>query len=159
MVGRLVSYKKFDLAVRAFARLGLPLKIVGIGPELKKLKTISSKLKTGNIEFLGLVSDEKLADLYSGSRALVFPQEEDFGIVPLESMASGKPVIAYGSGGALETIVESKTGVFFREMSEESLIETVKKFEAMDFDPEACRAQAEKFDISVFRKNILKNLS
>ncbi|MEX2090891.1 MAG: glycosyltransferase [Candidatus Paceibacterota bacterium] len=158
MVGRLVSYKRFDLAIRVFSRLGLPLKIVGIGPELKKLKALSSKLKAKNIEFLGLVSDEQLADLYAGSRALIFPQEEDFGIVPLESMASGKPVIAYGAGGALETVVEGKTGIFFKEMTEASLMEAIDKFKNMEFDPLECRRQAEKFDMSVFRKNILSQL-
>jgi glycosyltransferase involved in cell wall biosynthesis len=155
MAGRLVSYKRFDLAIKVFNRLGLPLKIVGIGPEMNKLKKIAGR----NIEFLGLVSDERLAELYADSRALIFPQEEDFGIVPLEAMASGKPVIAYGAGGALETIAEDKTGVFFREMTEDSLIQAIKKFEEMNFDPKECRKQAEKFDISVFKKNILNNLS
>ena len=155
MVGRLVSYKRFDLAIRVFNHLGLPLKIVGIGPESNKLKKMAGK----NIEFLGLVSDEQLAGLYAGSRALIFPQEEDFGIVPLESMASGKPVIAYGAGGALETIVEGKTGLFFSEMTDDSLVEAIRKFETTKFNPWACRAQAEKFDISVFRENILKQLS
>lgn len=155
MVGRLVSYKKFDLAIKVFNKLGLPLKIAGIGPESKKLKKIADK----NVEFLDLVSDKKLADLYADSRALIFPQEEDFGIVPLESMASGKPVIAYGSGGALETIVEGETGLFFREMSEESLTEAIQKFKNMEFNSQACRSQAEKFDVSVFRKKITESLN
>lgn len=159
MVGRLVSYKRFDLAVRAFAKLNLPIKIVGTGPELKKLEAISYKLKAKNIEFLGLVSDQQLADLYAGSRALVFPQEEDFGIVPLEAMASGKPVIAYGAGGALETVIEGETGLFFREITEDSLIEAVNKFETMDFDPLICRKRAEEFDIEVFKKKILEKLN
>ena len=155
MAGRLVSYKRFDLAIRVFNRLGLPLKIVGIGPESNKLKKTAGK----NIEFLGLVSDERLAGLYAGSRALIFPQEEDFGIVPLEAMASGKPVIAYGAGGALETIVEEKTGLFFSEMTEDSLTEAIRKFETITFDPWACRNQAEKFDISIFKENILRNIN
>ncbi len=159
MAGRLVSYKRFDLAVKVFSRLGLPLKIVGIGPELKKLQAISHKLKAKNIEFLGLVSDERLAGLYAGSKALIFPQEEDFGIVPLESMASGKPVIAYSAGGALETVVEGKTGLFFREMTEDSLVAAIRKLETTKFDPWACRRQAEKFDISIFKEKILKNLN
>ena len=155
MAGRLVSYKRFDVAIRAFNRLGLPLKIVGIGPEDNKLKKMAGK----NIEFLGLVSDERLADLYFGSKALIFPQEEDFGIVPLEAMASGKPVIAYGAGGALETIVEGKTGLFFSEMTEDSLVEAIRKFETITFDPWVCRHQAEKFDISIFKENILRHLN
>lgn len=155
MAGRLVSYKRFDLAVRVFNRLGLPLKIVGIGPEFKKLK----KMAENNIEFLGLVSDEELADLYAGSKALIFPQEEDFGIIPLESMASGKPVIAFAAGGALETVEEGKTGLFFREMTEDSLVEAIQKFETRRFDPWECRCQAEKFDIAVFKENILAELN
>ncbi len=109
MAGRLVSYKRFDLAVRAFNELGWPLKIAGVGPETNRLKKISRR----NIEFLGLVSDKRLADLYAHAKGFVFPQEEDFGITPLESMASGRPVIAYGSGGALETVIDGKTGFFF----------------------------------------------
>ena len=95
MVGRLVAYKRFDLAVRAFAAMGLPLKIVGDGPEYGKIKNQISKVK--NIEMLGLVSDYKLPDLYSHAKALIFPQEEDFGIVPLEAHACGAPVIGWGT--------------------------------------------------------------
>ena len=152
MVGRLVSYKRFDLAVKAFNKNGLPLKIVGTGSEFNKLKKISEK----NIEFLGLVSDEKLAELYSNARACIFPQEEDFGIVPLESMASGRPVIAFRAGGATETIVENKTGVFFDEQTPESLQVAIEKFISIDFKSEDCRERAEKFDIEIFKNNIAK---
>lgn len=155
MAGRIVSYKRFDLAIRAFNKNGLSLKIVGIGPELGKLKSFAKK----NIEFLGSVSDEKLADLYSHAQACVFPQEEDFGIVPLESMASGRPVIAYRAGGAVETIVENRTGVFFDKQTEESLNSTVDKFLESKFRPEECLIQAEKFDIEVFKNNIVEKLS
>ncbi len=154
MTGRLVSYKRFDVAIKAFNQNGLPLKIVGIGPELDKLKKIANK----NIDFLGLVSDEKLADLYSRAQACVFPQEEDFGIVPLESMASGRPVIAYRAGGALETITENKTGMFFNEQSPESLRAAIEKFHSLNFRPEDCRSQAEKFDIEVFKNKICEKL-
>jgi len=154
MVGRLVSYKRFDLAVHAFNKLGLPLKIIGIGPEMNKLKKISKK----NVEFLGLVSDEILAKYYSKARALVFPQEEDFGIVPLESMASGRPVIAFRGGGAVETVIGDKTGVFFDEQSEESIIDSIRKFNDMRFDPAVCRSRAEEFDTGIFRKNVLHKL-
>ncbi len=150
MAGRLVSYKRFDLAVKAFNKNGLPLKIVGIGSEFKKLKSIANK----NIEFLGLVSDEKLANLYSHAQACIFPQEEDFGIVPLESMASGRPVIAYRAGGAAETVVENKTGIFFNEQNQESLQAAVEKFHHLDFQPEDCRKQAEKFDVDIFKDNV-----
>ncbi len=154
MTGRLVSYKKFDLAIKVFNLNGLPLKIVGIGPELKKLKRIAGK----NIEFIGLVSDEYLAQLYSGAMACIFPQEEDFGIVPLESMASGRPVIAFGSGGALETVIDRKTGIFFNEQTEQSFQAAIEMFYTLKFDPEICRNQAEKFDVEVFKNNIVQNL-
>lgn len=154
MAGRLVSYKRFDIAIKSFNQNRLPLKIVGIGPELNKLKKIANK----NVEFLGLVSDEKLAELYSQSQACIFPQEEDFGIVPLESMASGRPVIAYRAGGATETIVENETGIFFNEQNEESLQVAIEKFQSMDFKSEACRKQAEKFDVSVFKNKIINKL-
>ena len=155
MAGRLVSYKQFDMAIKSFNQNGLPLKIVGIGPELNKLKKIANK----NIEFLGLVSDEILAKLYSNAQACIFPQEEDFGIVPLESMASGRPVIAYRAGGAMETIVENETGIFFNEQNPESLQVAIEKFHNVDFKPEACRKQAEKFDIGIFKENISKILN
>lgn len=154
MAGRLVSYKKFDLAIRVFNKLGWPLKIAGIGPEMHRLR----KMTNSNIEFLGLVSDAQLADLYSGARAFIFPQEEDFGITPLESMASGRPVIAYRGGGARETIKEDETGLFFDEQTEESLTNALLKFKDMKFNPAICRTQAERFDIRVFKENILENL-
>src|SRR3989338_9225650 len=154
MAGRLVAYKRFDLGVKAFNKLGFPLKIIGIGPELKKLK----KMASDNIEFLELVSDDRLADLYSKAKALVFPQEEDFGIVPLEAMASGRPVIAYRAGGAMETIKEGETGLFFDEQTVDSLAYAVKNFDFKKFKPENCKKQAEKFDVSVFKSNMLKKL-
>lgn len=154
MVGRLVSYKRFDLAVKVFNTLGWPLKIAGIGPEMNHLK----KMAKPNIEFLGQVSDENLAELYSHSRALIFPQEEDFGIVPLEAMASGRPVIAHRSGGAIETIAEGETGIFFDEQTEQSLLEALKKFEGKVFNPQTCRAQAEKFSIEIFKEKVLGKL-
>lgn len=155
MAGRHVSYKRFDLAVKVFNKLGWPLKIAGIGPETDRLK----KLARSNIEFLGLVSDEILADLYSHARAFIFPQEEDFGITPLESMASGRPVIAYRGGGSVETIVEGKTGIFFDEQTEESLIRVVRSFDFTQFDPNECRRQADRFSIEVFKKNMFKLFS
>ncbi|MDP3697077.1 MAG: glycosyltransferase [Candidatus Taylorbacteria bacterium] len=154
MAGRLVSYKRFDIAIKVFNELGWPLKIAGIGPEMKRLK----KLANGNIEFLGLISDNELADMYAHAQAFVFPQEEDFGITPLEAMASGRPVIAYRGGGALETINEGRTGVFFDEQTEKSLLTAVKGFDHKQFNPKACRSQAEKFDIHVFREKITKLL-
>ena len=155
MVGRLVSYKKFDVAIRAFNELKLPLKIIGTGPEMKRLK----KMAQANIEFLGQVNDDELGQYYRGAKALIFPQEEDFGIVPLEAMASGRPVIAYRGGGAKETIVENETGIFFETQTPEAIIEAVKKFDSCKFSPVRCRVQAEKFSTDVFRKNIFKYLN
>lgn len=154
LVGRLVSYKRFDLAIRAFNENSLPLKIVGVGPELKKLKSMAGR----NIEFLGSVSDDKLTQLYLGARACVFPQEEDFGIVPLEAMAAGKPVIAYQGGGALETILDKKTGLFFDNQTPEALNEAIERFKGLKFKEEDCIKQAQKFNISVFKEKVLETL-
>lgn len=148
MVGRLVGYKKFDLAVRAFSAMGLPLKIVGSGPEMRKLQVLSSKFQ--GIELLGLVSDSKMPELYSHAKAVIFPQEEDFGLVPLEAMASGRPVIAYRGGGAPETIVEDKTGIFFDQQTEIDLCLAVGKFQQTRFEAQKIREHAMKFDINIF---------
>ncbi|HZZ99597.1 MAG TPA: glycosyltransferase [Candidatus Paceibacterota bacterium] len=148
-VGRLVSYKKFDLVVEAFNRMGKPLKIVGIGPELKKLKARAKP----NIEFLGAVDDFLLAELYSRCAALIFPQEEDFGLVPLEAMASGRPVIAYRGGGAAETVTR-ETGMFFDSQTPEALMAAVEQFDPLSVSPAACRSRAEQFSVSVFREKI-----
>ena len=150
VVSRLVPYKRVDLAVEAFNKLGKKLLVAGSGPELNSLK----KSAGPNIEFLGFVPDEQIPEYYSKCRAFVFPGDEDFGITPLEAQASGRPVIAYGSGGALETVVGGKTGVFFEEQKIDSLIEAVNKFERIEFDPVKIRSHAEQFDVSVFKRKI-----
>ncbi len=155
MAGRHVSYKKFDLAIRVFNQLGGHLKIAGVGPETDRLK----KLAGNNIEFLGLVSDEKLADLYSHARAFIFPQEEDFGITPLESMASGRPVIAYRGGGSTETIIEGVTGIFFDKQTEESLSDTLTAFKYNDFSATKCRERAIQFGVPAFKEAIFRHLN
>jgi glycosyltransferase involved in cell wall biosynthesis len=124
-VGRLVGYKRADLAVKACSLNGSRLLIVGDGPELAKLKSMA----TPNIEFLGWVSDDELPAIYAKCKALIFPGEEDFGIAPVEAQASGRPVIAYGRGGALETVMPDVTGHFFYEKTVESLCEAIQKFE------------------------------
>ena len=111
LVTRLVKYKRADLAVKAFAENGKRLVVVGSGPEEIALRRIAPK----NIEFVGRLDDEAIRSVYARCRALVFPGEEDLGIVPLEAQASGRPVIAYGKGGALETVIPEKTGLFFTE--------------------------------------------
>ncbi len=150
MVGRLVPYKRFDLAVRTFTTMGLNLKIVGDGSERQRLEDIAGD----NIEFLGLLSDYRLPKLYSNAQAVIFPQEEDFGIVPLEAMASGRPVIAYKAGGALETIVEGKTGVFFDEQTEIALAMAVGECRMKEWDPVAIREHAMQFDRERFKKEM-----
>jgi len=150
MVGRSLPYKRFDLAIEAFNQLGWPLKIVGDGPERKKLQ---AKAKD-NIEFLGLVSDEKLRDYYARCQAFVFPQEEDFGITAVEAMASGRPVIAFQSGGALEIVEPETTGVFFKEQTSDSLIQALKKFKPDNFNPQIIRQKAMEFDQEKFKEKI-----
>ncbi len=154
MVGRLVSYKKFDIAIQAFNILGRPLRIVGTGPELRRLKALAGP----TIEFLGAVADERLAELYAHAQAVIFPQEEDFGIVPLEAMASGRPVLAYRGGGVLETVLDDTTGLFFDEQTSDSLVACVQKFNTANFVPADCRAQSERFNVATFRESILAHL-
>jgi glycosyltransferase involved in cell wall biosynthesis len=139
--GRHVAYKRLDLAVDAFNLLGLPLKVAGTGEETRVAQGRAKK----NIEFLGRVSDAELRQLFRGARALIFPGEEDFGIVPVEAMASGVPVIAYGRGGALETVVDSVTGVLFHEQTPEALARAVRTFDDAQFDPSVLHAHAEPF--------------
>jgi len=150
MVGRFLSYKRFDLAIEAFNQLGWPLKIIGDGPQRNQLK----KLAKSNIEFLGLLTDEKLKNTYAHCRAFIFPQEEDFGIVALEAMSAGRPIIAYRAGGILETVKEGVTGLFFDQQTTECLIETLKKFNRSDFDPRVIRQHALEFDEEVFKERI-----
>ncbi len=150
MVGRLLQYKRFDIAIQAFNKLAKPLKIIGNGPEKKRLKKMAGK----NIEFLGEFHGKKLNYYYQNCQALIFPQEEDFGIVVLEAMACGKPVIAYRGGGALESIKEGKTGMFFDSQTPEALIEAVRKFKPKDFNSKEIRKHALKFDKEKFKKKI-----
>jgi len=147
-VSRLVGYKKCDLVIEAFNKLKLPLKIIGRGPEKARLKKIAKQ----NIDFLGYLSDEQMKKYYREARAFVFAAEEDFGIVPVEAMAAGRPVIAFGKGGATESIVEGKTGIFFAEQSVESLMAAIKRFNPKKFDSKAIRKQAEKFSEERFKK-------
>ncbi len=150
ILSRLVPYKKIDLAVEAFNELGLPLVIIGDGPEKQKLE---SKAKS-NIKFLGRQPDSVIKEYYSKCRAFIFPGEEDFGITPLEAQASGRPVIAYGKGGALETVVEGLTGVFFEDYSVNSLRNAIYRFENMKFDKKIIRRHAENFDEKIFKLKI-----
>lgn len=151
IVNRLVPYKKVDLAIRAFNKLGLPLRIIGVGSESIRLKLMAK----GNIKFLNEVSDTELISNYERAKALIFPQEEDFGIVPVEAQSLGTPVIAYKKGGVLDTVIEEKTGIFFAKQTTESLIEAVKRFNKMKFNQEDLIANAEKFSKGVFKQKLL----
>ena len=146
-VGRLIPYKRFDLAVKACKKLKRPLHIVGEGPELGRLKKLAGK----DVVFLGKISDEDLRKEYQKAKALVFPQLEDFGIVPLEAMACGTPVIAYGKGGALETVKENISGLFFDEQTEDSLVKAIQKFEKKKWDEEKISDSVSEFSSARFR--------
>ena len=147
----LVPYKKMDVVVEAFNRLGLKLIVVGDGPQLTQLKQMAGP----NISFRGRVADDALPGLYQNARALIFMPKEDFGIIPLEAMACGTPVIAYGAGGALETVVADETGLFFAEQTSDALIAAIQKFEGCSFDPHIVRAQAQRFGAAGFQEQIL----
>ncbi|KAA5806377.1 glycosyltransferase family 4 protein [Thermoanaerobacterium thermosaccharolyticum] len=150
IVSRLVEYKRIDIAVEAFNELGYKLIIIGDGPEKEKLE---SKAKA-NIEFLGRLPDEEVREYYAKCKAFIFPGEEDFGITPLEAQASGRPVIAYGRGGVLDSVVDGVTGVFFDKQNKESLKEAIVKFKDMKFDKNLIRKHAEEFDINIFKKKV-----
>ena len=148
----LVPYKRIDLAVQAYTRSGRALKIVGTGTEFTSLQAQAG----ANIEFLGWQPDDNLLALYRRSRMLVFPGEEDFGIVPLEAQACGRPVVAFGRGGALETIRNEVSGLFFTEQTVASLQEAIDRCAGRDWDAHAIRSQAERFSIQSFINGLAK---
>ena len=149
-LGRLIPYKRFDLAIEACNRLSLPLYIIGDGRDMKRLK----KLAGPTIRFLGRLSDEEVTYYYAHCRAFLFPGEEDFGITPLEAQASGRPVIAYGVGGALASVVEGVTGEFFAQQTAESLAEVLASFDEQHYDPQIIRNHALEFDKPRFSRRI-----
>jgi glycosyltransferase involved in cell wall biosynthesis len=150
MLGRLIPYKRADLAVQAFNRLGLPLIVAGDGRDRPRLEAMARP----NIRFLGRVSDEEAARLMARCKAFVFPGLEDFGIAPVQAMAAGRPVIAFAGGGALDTVIERHTGLYFHEATPESLEAAVRSFDERCFDPQAIRRHAEQFDTSVFERKL-----
>ena len=162
VVGRLVDYKRVDLAIQACAQLGRPLRIVGVGPQYERLK----KLSGGNVEFLRGLTDEQVREQYAHCRALLFPGQEDFGIVPVEAHSFGRPVIAYGRGGSLETIrgpfvgrgpIEgSCNGVLFASQTTASLVEAMRAFEEAElkFSPVEIARSSQKFSVERFKREI-----
>jgi glycosyltransferase involved in cell wall biosynthesis len=148
IVSRLIPYKRIDLAIEAFNRTGLPLVIAGDGRDRPRLEALAAP----NIQFVGRVLDSDRLRLMARCKAFVFPGQEDFGITPLEANAAGRPVIAYGGGGALDTIVEGLNGVLFHTPNASALSDCLATFDDSAFDPRAIRAHAEQFDTSLFQQ-------
>lgn len=150
VVSRLVPYKRVDLAIRACNELGLPLTVIGGGTELGRLRSLAGP----TVQVVGRRSDTEIAAAYAQASAFIFPAEEDFGLTPVEAMAAGTPVIAYGRGGATETVIDGKSGLFFAEQTVGSLKEALQRFNAEDFDSAAIRRHAETYDEVVFIKRM-----
>ena len=148
--GRLLSYKRADLAIRACRSLGRKLLVVGSGPAEPVLRKLSDE----HITFTGNVTDDELKRLYTRARALIFPGLEDFGIIPVEAQATGCPVIAFGQGGVLESVIPTQTGIFFDRQSPEVLMDAILRFEQMQFDHRQIRQNSEQFDMEIFKKKI-----
>lgn len=153
VVSALEPYKRTDIALEAANQAGFPLKIAGGGSQLEEL----TRRAKPNVEMLGRVSEDDLLDLYRRARVLIFPQVEDFGIVPLEAQATGCPVIAFAAGGALETVTES-TGAFFDRQETDALLDAINAFEAKSIDAAACRANALRFSEAAFDANIMRHV-
>lgn len=141
VVSRLVPYKRIDLAIQACNRRSLPLVIVGTGSQAQKLKNLAGP----TITFTENLTDKELVEYYKGCKALLFPGKEDFGLTVLEAQSFGKPVIAFKGGGALETIIEGKTGIFFSSQTVELLVDALQRFQTMTFDANKCMHQANTF--------------
>lgn len=150
IVSRLIPYKRIDLAVQAATRLNLPLKIGGKGRDLERLQAMAGP----TVEFLGYVPDDELPGLMARCKAFLFPGLEDFGITPVQAQAAGRPVIAYGGGGALDTVIPGVTGEHFHEMTVDSLAAVMGSFDSTRYDPVVLRQHAAKFDLSVFNEQI-----
>ncbi len=149
-MGRLQPYKRVDLAIETFNRLRMPLVVMGGGPDERRLRSLAGP----TIRFTGRVDDKTRDNILAHAVALIHPQEEDFGLVSLEAMASGKPVIALGRGGALETVIPKKTGVLFEKETWEDLADTVIRFKPDDFNPDILRKHAEQFDEEIFARKL-----
>jgi glycosyltransferase involved in cell wall biosynthesis len=152
IVSRLIPYKRIDLAIEAFNRLGLPLVIAGDGRDRARLESLAKP----NVQFLGRVPEADLPDLFAQCRAFVFPGYEDFGLAPVEAQACGRPVIAFGAGGALDTVIDGQTGVLFTEQTIDDMIAAIKRLSAIKFDPQVARSNAERFSDTAFKEKLGK---
>ncbi len=148
IVSSLNPYKRVDLAIESFNQLRLPLVIIGQGPEYERLKRLAGP----TVQLLGWRADEEVSYRMARCRAFVMPQEEDFGIAPLEAQSCGRPVIAYGAGGVLDSIVDGKTGLLFTPQTAEALCQAVRRFEQISFDEQACRRNALRFGVERFKR-------
>jgi len=149
IVSRLSKYKKVDLAISACNKLKKKLVIIGEGSDKKYLQSLAGP----TIEFKGFLPDKIVRRYYREARAFIFPAEEDFGLTPIEAMASGTPVIAYKKGGLLETVQSGISGIFFEKQTVDALAAAIKRFEKMSFDPSIIINSVEKFDLSIFKQN------
>jgi glycosyltransferase involved in cell wall biosynthesis len=150
IVSRLVPYKRIDIAVQAFNALDRPLMIAGDGRDREALESLAGP----TITFLGRVPDEELPELFARCRAYILPGAEDFSIVPVQAQAAGRPVIAYGTGGVLDTVIEGQTGAFFREPTPRALATAVRSFDPDTIDSQACIQNASRFDVQIFRQKM-----
>jgi glycosyltransferase involved in cell wall biosynthesis len=155
VLGRVVPYKRVDLAVAACARLGRPVTVVGDGRGLAQARAVAGP----DARFLGRVPDEEVADILSEAKAVVCCADEDFGIVPVEAQAAGVPVIAYGVGGHRESVEDGRHGVLFAEQTVDAVAAAIERFEAMTFDPEVLRSNAERFSVPRFYREVVGVLS
>ena len=165
VISRLLAWKRVDIAIKAFSQLqknstnfNAKLKIIGKGPDLKNLKELAKNLNVKNIEFLGFVSEERKIVEIKNCTALINTQLEDFGIVPLEAQVLGKPVIAFGKGGALETVIKNRTGEFFYKQNPESLVNVIKAFDSSIYSANDCIQNARKFRKELYIKNVARTV-
>jgi glycosyltransferase involved in cell wall biosynthesis len=154
VVSRLVPHKRVDLAVRACSRHGIPLKVVGTGRSEKVLREMAGP----TVEFLGRLDDDDVHALMARCKGFLLPGSEDFGISAVEAQAAGRPVIAFGAGGALESVIPNETGLFFHERTAESLIDAMRRFDTITWDPAKARANAERFSKARFQREIMEEV-
>lgn len=157
-VSRLVAHKKIELAIQACHQLNQKLYIVGTGRDKNKLTNLIKSIKDPNIKLSGKVDDNQLLNLYQNCQALICPQLEDFGLTPLEAQSCGKPIIAYNKGGLTETVVNNKTGIFFKHQTIKSLVSVIKKFNKIEFSSKLCQSRAQDFSNQNFMLNFKKEI-